>query len=224
MPLFQATCDHQHDDVCEQCAVMARTLTSIEAKLTAQYHNLGTTVREEPEFRVKNAKTAFMAWKVHLLRYVNQDEARMQVLEELDETSAFIVQDWAMKYLPRKLRESQSECFGKRGIPWHLTFATRRQRGELEMPISAHIFHTNPQDISAVVAVMSDVISQLKIIMPELNTVYYRQNNAGCYHCVFTLVCAKILGLQSGVSIKRLDFSDPQEGKATCDRKAATIK
>ena len=223
-PLFQVTCDHQHDDVCEQCAVLASTLTSIEAGLTAQYHNLATTVREELEFRVKNAKTAVMAWKAHLLRSVNQDEARVQVLEELDETSVFIVQDWAMKYLPRKFRESQTDWFGKRGIPWHLTVATRRQRGEFEMLTFAHIFHSTPQDSSAVVAVMSDVISQLKIIMPDLKTVYYRQDNAGCYHCGFTLVCAKILGLQSGVSIKRLDFSDPQGGKAACDRKAATIK
>ena len=99
--MFQATCDHQHNDVCERCAVLASTLTSIEAGLTAKYHTLATTVREELEFRVKNAKTAIMAWKAHLLRSVNQDEARVQVLEELDETSVFIVQDWAMKYLPR---------------------------------------------------------------------------------------------------------------------------
>ena len=114
-PLFQVTCDHQHDDICEQCAVLASTLTSIEAGLTAQYHNLATT--------------AVMAWEAHLLRSVNQDEARVQGLEELDETSVSIVQDWAMKNLPRKFRESQTDWFGKRGIPWHLTVATRRQRG-----------------------------------------------------------------------------------------------
>ena len=54
--------------------------------MTAQYHNLATTVREELEFRVKNAKTAVIACKDHFLRSVNQDEARVQVLEELDET------------------------------------------------------------------------------------------------------------------------------------------
>ena len=134
-----------------------------------------------------------MVWKAHRLLSVNQDEARVQALEELDETSVFIVQDWAMKYLPRNFRESQTDWFGKRGIPWHLAVATR-------------------------VAVMSDLIRQLKIIMPELKTVYYR------YHCGFTLVCAKILGLEYGVNIKRLDFSDPQGGKASCDRQAATIK
>ena len=60
----------------------------------------------------------------------------------------------------------------------------------------AHIFHSTAQDSSAVVAVMSDVISQLKIIMPELKTVYYRQDNAGCDPCGLTMVCAIILGLQ----------------------------
>ena len=63
------------------------------------------------------------------------------------------------------------------------------------MLIFSHIFHSTLQDNSAVIAVMSDVISQLKIIMPELKTVYYRQDNAGCDHCGFTMVCAIILGL-----------------------------
>ena len=38
-------------------------------------------------------------------------------------------------------------------------------------------------------------VSQLKIIMRELKTVYYRQDNDGCDHCGFTMVCAIILGL-----------------------------
>ena len=37
-------------------------------------------------------------------------------------------------------------------------------------------------------------------------------------------MCAKILGLQYGVNIKRLDFSKPQGGKAACDRQASAIK
>lgn len=74
--------------------------------------------------------------------------------------------------------------------------ATRRHCREFEMLTFAHIFHSTPQDSSAVVAVMSDVMSQLKVIMPELKTVYYRQDNGGCDHCGFTMVCAKILGLQ----------------------------
>ncbi|PFX13725.1 hypothetical protein AWC38_SpisGene22167 [Stylophora pistillata] len=56
------------------------------------------------------------------------------------------------------------------------------------------------------------------------DTVCYRQDNAGCYHCGTTLVCAAALGHEEGVKIRRLDFSDPQGGKSACDRKVATIK
>ena len=166
--------------------------------------------KEELVFRVKNAKTAILAWKSHLLRSVNQDVARVQLLEAIGESSVLVVQDWAMKYLPRKYRESQTDWFGKRRIPWHLAVATRR---ELQMLTFAHIFKSCSQDSSAILAVMADVIRQLKIV-------YYRQDNAGCYHCRTTLVCAAALGHEEGVKTRRLDFSDPQGGKGVCDRKA----
>ena len=210
--------------MCERCATLASTLNDIEEGLVAQSQNMASNTKEELVFRVKNAKTAILAWKSHLLRSVNQDGARLQLLEVIDESSALIIQDWAMKYLPRKYRESQTDWFGKRGIPWHLTVATRRERGELQMLTFAHIFKSCSQDSCAVLAIMADVIQQLKIAMPGLKTVWYRQDNAGCYHCGTTLVCAAALGHEEGVKIKRLDFSDPQGGKAACDRKAATIK
>ena len=129
-----------------------------------------------------------------------------------------------MKYLPRKYRESQTDWFGKRGIPWHLTVATRREEGELQMLKFAHIFKSCSQDSCPVLAIMPDIIQQLKIAMPGLKTVCYRQDNAGCYHCGTTLVCVAAPGHEEGVTIRCLDFSDPQGGKAACDQKAATIK
>ena len=113
-----------------------------------------------------------------------------------------------MKYLLRKYRESQTDWLGKRGIPWHLTVATRREVGELQMLTFAHIFKSCSQDSCAVLAVMADVIRQLKIAMPGLKTVCYRQDNAGCYHCGTNLVCAAALGHEEGVKMRRLDFSD----------------
>lgn len=74
------------------------------------------------------------------------------------------------------------------------------------------IFKSCSQDSSAVLAAMADVIRQLKIAMLGLKIVYYRQDNAGCYHCGTTLVCAAALGHEEGVKIRRLDFSDPQGG------------
>ena len=100
---------------------------------------------------------------------------------------------------------------------------TRKKGSEYEMLTFVHIFPSCSQDGPAVIAVTADVIKQLKIIMPTLTSVYYCQDNAGCYHSGATITCARMLGKLDDVTIKRLDFSDPQGGKGCCDRKAATM-
>ena len=87
--------------------------------------------KDEMNYVVSVAKKRIEAWKAHLLRLINQDEARLDVLRNLDAYSVLLVLDWAMKYLPRKYRESQTDWFGKRVIPWHITTATRIVQGQL---------------------------------------------------------------------------------------------
>ena len=88
----------------------------------------------------------------------------------LDETSVFLVQDWAMKYLPRKYRESQTDWFGKRGIPWHISVAFRKRDGQIQLLTFCHIFKSCTQDSSTVLAVMANVIEQLNSTMPRMDT------------------------------------------------------
>ena len=73
-------------------------------------------------------------------------------------------------------------------------------------------------------AIIDDVFRQLKEIMPEVNSVYIRSDNAGCYHCAFSLLSVYHVAREHAIELKRFDFSDPQGGKGSCDRKAATIK
>ena len=134
-----------------------------------------------------------------------------------------------MKFLPRKYRESQRDWFSKRGISWHVTVAIRKGLdGEMQMLTSmltfVNVFESCTQDSCTVVAVMSNVLERLKEIIPALKSVYYWQDNAGCYHCGSTIVIAEICGRRHGLNVKRMDFADPQGGKGACDRKAATIK
>ena len=95
---------------------------------------------------------------------------------------------------------------------------------QLQMMMFVHVFKSCSQDSSAVLAIMEDVIGKLKAIMPSLKAIFYRQDNAGCYRSGATKTGAPKAGHVHGVTIKRLDFSDPQGGKGSCDRKAATIK
>lgn len=64
---------------------------------------------------------------------------------------------------------------------------------------------------------------QMKQVAPEISTLYLRQDNAGCYHSAEVLLGVNNIAKKYKVKLS-MDFSDPQGGKASCDRKAATLK
>ena len=110
-------------------------------------------------------------------------------------------------------------------MSWHITVATwRAENQELQMMTFVHVYQTCNQDSCTVLSIMKDLIEKLKSHLPQLKTVFYRQDNAGCYHCGAMIVGASFAGCCSGVSVKRMDFSDRQGGKGPCDRRAASIK
>lgn len=216
-------CDHDHDDICDRCYGLSSVIREIEEGL--EQAACSKEVKDELTFVVSHAKHNINAWKAHLMRSVNQDECRLEILKTLDAASVLIVIDWAMKYLPRKFRESQSDWFGKRGIPWHIAVAFRRtDRGDMKMMTLVHVFEASNQDNFAVLAILNDVFRQLKFVMPELQNIHLRQDNASCYHCALTIFTAYQAAKINDLTLKSMDFSDPQGGKGSCDRKAATIK
>ena len=104
------------------------------------------------------SRRSIEAWKAYLLRSVNQAEACLDVLNGLKGQEVLVVLDWAMKFLPRKYHESQADWYGKRGISWHISVATRKCKGEIEMLTLIHVFQSCSQDSIAVLAVIEDVI------------------------------------------------------------------
>ena len=110
-----------------------------------------------------------------------------------------------MKFLPRKFCESRTDWCGKRGISF------------------VHVFEKCNQDRSTAVATLDDVFKQLASIAPEISTIYLRQDNAGCYHSASTLLVIQQVATRNKLQLSQMDFSNPQAGKGSCDRKAATI-
>ena len=158
---YNVVCDHQHNDKCDRCDEITSTIDEIEIALQEQWkaRHIEEAAKEEVEFSIRNSREHINAWKSHLIRCVNQDQARVDLLENLDRSSVFLVQDWAMKYLPTKYRESQQDWFAKRGISWHITVATRRGEDEdFEIMTFVHILESCNQDYCAVIAIISDVI------------------------------------------------------------------
>lgn len=142
----------------------------------------------------------------------------------LGSETVLIVDDWAMKFLPQFYRESQQDWFGKRGISWHIAVVFRRVSGELQSQAFIHIIQSCSQDSTAVILMMQHVLKTLKSEHPEITSAFFRQDNAGCYHCANTILSCPFIAESSGIKVARLDFSDPQGGKGAADRLAATCK
>ena len=190
--------------------------SSVVAKIERAVQEVGgtTDTKEDLAFVTLQSKQCINSMKSHLLRSTNQDESRLDVIDELDETSALLVLDRAMKYLPKKFRESQTDWFGKRDLPWHITVATRKGNdGKIEMMTFVHLFETCNQDSSAVLAILNDVFRRLKDVMPHLQSIYLRQDNAGYYHCALTLVTASKVVELNNLFLRRMDFQIPKEGR-----------
>ena len=157
---YQIICPHDHLEICDRCDLLALVLADIHGTFEKMSDSNGSSdVVEEFNFIEGQAKQNIWAWKAHILYCVNQDEARLEVIDSLNESSVLLVQDWAMKFLSRKFRESQSDWFAKRGMSWHITVATRRaQNQELKMMTFVHVYETCNQDSCAVLSIMKDVI------------------------------------------------------------------
>ena len=208
---YHMTWDHPHDQACSQCEELKEVLLDLENCL----NNMQLTEEELDDLRYDYYKAVenTQAWKAHQLRSVRQDKARTDILDTLDESSLFITQDWAMKLLPQKYRESQSDWFGKRGISWHISVVVRKKHGVLESQSFVHIAESSNQDSLLVVRIIEHVLRTLKYEHPELSTAFLRQDNAGCYHSSFTLAVCSHMADKTGIKVGRVDFSDPQDGK-----------
>ena len=101
---------------------------------------------------------AIESWKAHQIRSLQQDKARITVLERLDETSVLITQDWAMKWLPQKYRETQADWFGKRGHSWHISVVVRRIAEDHQQQTFVHIIEKCSQDASAVAKIIHQIL------------------------------------------------------------------
>ena len=136
----------------------------------------------------------------------------------MKENEALIVADWAMKFLPRKYREGQTDWFEKRGINWHITYTMVRSGRHIRNITHVHIFEEPvSQDAATTAALLIDVCNSL----PYVNQIHLYSDNAGCYKSTTTIA---LLHQELGKRLNSYDFCEAQDGKGPCDRKASHIK
>ena len=129
-----------------------------------------------------------------------------------------------MKWLPQRCRKTQAHWFGKRGISRHISAVVWRANATLQHQTFVHIVEDCSQDANSVIQLLRHTLETLKREHPEIETAALRQDNAGCYHSIAMVSACRLMAGETGIRVKRVDFSDPQGGKGACDRKAATVK
>ena len=104
---FQQSCNHEHTDVCDRCQSLRENLAEIQ-RVLGETNFPTQDEKDEAAFIFQRAELAIMSWKCHILRSANQDKARIEALEQLDQETVLIVNDWAMKFLPQKVQRVSS--------------------------------------------------------------------------------------------------------------------
>lgn len=142
---FRQRCTHQHSTICEDCQSLKTTINDIEHALKG---TLWTPYSDEQQqdllYDFGCAQTDIFLWKSHILRSINQDQAKQDLLKQNDHNTALLVMDWAMKFQQIKYREKQSDWFGKRGISWHVStvITVNKDTGDLDIQTYAHLLDT----------------------------------------------------------------------------------
>lgn len=214
---FRTECDHSHRIRCQGCLSLRNTLDDIiKWADESEWENKDSVL-----FKVEKAVADIVSLQKHHVRSKNQELSRNQIVSNMTENDVFITCDWAMKFLPRKFREGQLDWFGKRGINWHISVSLTKLDTKFHTQTHIHIFNEQTaQDAHVTAAVISDVVSDLRRTVPNMQNVHLLADNAGCYKSSSTILSLK----ESTQEINTFNFSESQNGKGPCDRKASHAK
>ena len=225
---FRLECSHEHDEFCKSCDDLKSVLNELENKIMLHSSvNYTEDLRQDHLHDFQRAKNDIQKWKAHIMRSVNQEAAKQDILERLDEFSAFIVMDWAMKFNQTKFREKQSDWYGKRGLSWHVSSVVTKDTTRTDTIIVKsfiHLFDSCTQDWFSVLSIAEDILHCIKSANSSIEKAYVRSDEAGCYHNNLLIAALKDAGKSVGIALEQYDFSEPQQGKDVCDRIICPLK
>ncbi|CAC5365662.1 unnamed protein product [Mytilus coruscus] len=87
-----------------------------------------------------------------------------------------------------------------------------------------HLFGMVKQDWFAVASALEHTLTTIKEQMPQIQEVFLRSDNAGCYHCGCLWLSLQGISERTGIRVTRYDFSEAQSGKSICDAKIAHMR
>ncbi|CAC5366838.1 unnamed protein product [Mytilus coruscus] len=220
-PEFSKRCQHNHTYVCVPCEQLKESTSSLlkTVQCAVQENAERTEKLNDLNFKGTQAIQSITNLKNHLVRCKNQDSAKSVLFDTMSEDDVLLICDWSMKYLPKRYREDQTDWFGKRGLPWHITMAFQKVNGMVESLGFVHIFDSQiSQDSLTTAAIILDVIDSI-LKFKDSAKFHLWSDNAGCYKSTEMMSI-----LSKNKKVLSYDFCESQNGKGPCDRTGATLK
>ncbi|CAC5370197.1 unnamed protein product [Mytilus coruscus] len=219
---FKVHCLHKHDISCDRCSL----LENFKLEMQNAFRQLPPTEQlKDLQYDFETAIAKIDEWKKHILRTVNQARAKTDILDNLQSHQMLIIMDWAMKYLPNMFLGKQSDWYGQKGKNWHVIVGIfKNENKDLKHRTFVHIIDSAKQDWYSVSSLLLHALTTIKRQLPEIKEVFLRSDNEGCYKCGQIWLVMNELSQQSGITIRRYDYSEPQSGKSYCDAKIAHMR
>ena len=106
---------------------------------------------------------------------------------------------------------------------WHVSAVITKPTEKFQVECFVHLFDNCTQNSFAGASIVEDLLNTIKKESPEIENVFLRSDNAGCYHSGSLLLSLPFIGQRTGMTILRYDFSEPPSGKDIYDRETTPM-
>ena len=144
----------------------------------------------------------------HIIRHIQQDKAKEECRDQLKSTTGLWTRDFCQKVLPMRLRERQCNYFGKKWITLHAdVFLLRDNDGVIKKSTYFTTLLRSDQDFQDNLSLADHVLHQFSDDFPNVNEMYTKSDNAGCYNCKACPESLYKICRKSGIILNQMDFN-----------------
>ena len=197
--------------------------------LITNAQNITENEKNDFHYNATQSVHSILQWKAHILTTVNQDIAKHLILERLDDLTAFIIIDFAMKFLACRYQELMRNWFGKVRNGMHASCVIMKEDSDpdqTEEPLDeAHELKYKKrtyitfigkavQDVGSVITIYQSLLHQHQTNFPHIKYIIDISNNAGCYHNEILFTWKAIWSRKAlNISFIETIFNEQHQGK-----------
>ena len=132
-------------------------------------------------YDIEKAKEDMTNLAKHIIRDVQQNKAKVGVMEKTDDSSILCLKDWSQKVPPLTFKEPQRDYSGKKGMSQHVDVIYSKKDNKVIKNVYFTLLQRCDQNLNQTLAVIELVAKEIKKDLPDVHNAFMKSDNAGCY-------------------------------------------